>query len=184
MELEWTREGQMSAHTYMSNRREGAEVLGRFLDATGGRYVPFGASVFGDMVKIGLRHEAANADHTLKVWLRKTPKNRRAYTFLLEHYDHFERCETWADEIKGTLKTCVKRVAEWDKPIGDKLEHYWTQYQRSIAMLKDAGFEHIDGSRFLAADVMALEVAVNGLIRIHNPDYRSVEDIIAAIRPR
>jgi hypothetical protein len=184
MELEWTKEDGVSAHVYLSNRAEGEEILSRFLEATGGRYEAFGAEVYHDMVKFGLHHEDANADHTLKVWLRTTKKGLRAYTFRLDHYDHFQRCESWAEDVRGTLKTCVKKVAEWDRPIGDRLEKYWQEYQRSMAMLKAKGYERIDGNRFLAADVMALEVAVNGLIRIHNPDYRSVEDIIAAIRPR
>jgi hypothetical protein len=184
MELEWTKEGQMSAHVYLSNRAEGAELLQAFIEATGGRFEALSAVVQEEAIVVVLDHKAANAKHRLAIRLRNTAGGKRAYGFLLHLYDHFERGQAWSDEFRGTLKMCLSKVNKWLEDVAHNLEQHWKQYQRSMSMLKSAGYEHIDGNRFLAADVMTLEVATNGLIRIHNPDYRSVEDIIAAIRPR
>lgn len=182
--MEWTKAEGVSAHECLKNRAKGQNIIDKFLKATDGRYEATGATVFSEMVKFKLRHEAANTEHVLRVWFRNTPTGRDAYTFSMEHCNHFSRNESWGHDIKGTVDQCIKRMVAWEEPISKELEAYWSGYSRSMSMLKEAGFEHIDGSRFLAANVMVLEISVDGRIRIHNADCRDVEDIIAAIRPR
>jgi hypothetical protein len=182
--MDWKKKGEVSGHAFLTNRVKGQEIIDRFLEATGGRYEPIGANVMELAVKFQLRHEAANAEHWLEVCFRTTPKGRDAYTVTMGIYDHQGWIQGKLADVRGTLKTCLNRAAGWQQEASEKMEKYWQQYQRSIAALKDAGFKHINGGVFVAANVMTLEVSVDGRIRIHNYDHRNVEDIIAAIRPR